>query len=198
MTFRQRFLFISLESETRNCESAIGLRQFRYSPAKYSANSLATFAMVDFLSRDLCMLTGCKVSIPEEIRESNPAHFDMSRDTWEVAGWKSDRVMGFVGVVWVRKRTCPEDLRARCRIVEFSSAIRWLSRVIQFWQCIETISLRSIRNIFRASTTVASWCYGNYVKYKETEMFQLCNILLQHVNNACTNILFSCCPFFRR
>lgn len=55
-------------------------------------------------SRDLCMLTGCKVSIPEEIRESNPAHFDMSQDTWEVAGWKSDWVMGFDGIVCVRKR----------------------------------------------------------------------------------------------
>lgn len=49
MTFRRGLLFISLESERRKCESAIGLRQFWYSAAKYFANSLGTFAVVDFL-----------------------------------------------------------------------------------------------------------------------------------------------------
>lgn len=146
--------------------SGIQLRIFRQFTRNFRRGRLS--------SRDLCMLTGCKVSIPEEIRESNPGHFDMSRDTWEVARWKSDRVMGFDRVVWVRKRTCHKDLRARCRMMEFSSAgfLEWFNLdSIQIWK--RSRWLRSIGNIFRASKAAAGWCYGNYVKHKKTGMFQL-------------------------
>lgn len=61
--------------------------------------------MVDLLHAIFVCWLVVKFLSLEEIRESNPGHFDTSRDTWEVAGWKSDRPTGFDGVVWARGRT---------------------------------------------------------------------------------------------
>lgn len=114
-------------------------------------------------SRDLCVLTGCEVSIPEEIRESNPGHFDTSQDTWEVAGWKSDRPAGFDGVVRGPGGELPR--RFACGMSDGGVSIHhWLAFSSSGW-CnlgdiptgMGTILLRSAGNIFRASKAAAGY-----------------------------------------
>lgn len=183
-------LHLLARSERRNCESAIGLRQFWYSTAKYSANSLATFAVVDFLLAIFVCWLVVKFPSPRRYEKVIRRTSICLKTLEKLPDERVTEWWGLMGLYGLGRENL--SWRFACKMPSGEIFIRhslaFSSDSILKCTDMETISMQSIGNIFCASKTAAGWCYDNYVKHEEMRM--LCNILLQNCNDSYSISLF--------